>query len=294
MCMPNSSPTIAFLGFGEASRAFCASLAAQDKGIGFQAWDRLLDDDPSMKTAMKKHDVKIIRPAEFAKCDWIFSAVTADQSLLAAKDVAPQMRKDQIFVDLNSVSPARKQQTAELIEATGARYIDMAVMAPVHPRGHKTPVLIAGKTAQDFASTLTALEFDARVIGPDAGQATAIKMVRSLFVKGLEAITVECLLAAEASGCGDEISASLAKSFAGLGWPEFGEYEFERTLRHGVRRAAEMREVAATYNELGLHAPLAEAIADIQEKMGQISSTPDNSMAEILAARREAAHAKTT
>lgn len=292
--MRNTSLTIDFLGFGEAARAFRQSLSAQDETVGFRACDRLLDVDPTMKIAMVEHGASPIHPADFGSSDWIISAVTADQSLLAAQDVAGQIRRGQIFVDLNSVSPSRKRETAALIEAKGGIYIDMAVMAPVHPRGHKTPVLIAGKSARDFAPKLEAMGFNFRIIGAEVGQATAIKMVRSLFVKGLEAITVECLLAAEASGCAEEISSSLANSFAGLGWPEFGEYEFERTLQHGVRRAAEMREVAATYEELGLHTPLAHAIADIQDQMGQIPSTPDSTISEILEARRNATRVKIT
>ncbi len=80
------------------------------------------------------------------------------------------------------------------------------------------------------------------VVGETAGDATAVKMVRSLFVKGLEAITVEAALAAAASGCFDRVMTSLEKSYPGLGWPDNVSYNFERTLRHGARRAAEMRE----------------------------------------------------
>jgi 3-hydroxyisobutyrate dehydrogenase-like beta-hydroxyacid dehydrogenase len=119
---------------------------------------------------------------------------------------------------------------------------------------------VDGQTAE----RLKALDFQYEIIGAQVGAATAIKMVRSLFVKGLEVLTVETLLAAEASGCLPEIRDSLAKSYAGLGWPDFAHYEFERVLKHGVRRAAEMHECAATLHELGLHGELATAIAEVQ------------------------------
>jgi 3-hydroxyisobutyrate dehydrogenase-like beta-hydroxyacid dehydrogenase len=234
---------------------------------------------------MEECGVDAVRPDGLARADTIFSAVTADQSFLAARDVAPHLLQGMLFIDINSVSPQRKLATADLIEGRNGRYLDMAVMAPVHPRGHHTPVLVAGRDVEVLAPDLTRLDFDLRVVGNEVGRATAIKMVRSLFVKGLEAITVECLLAAEAAGCAEEIAASLATSFPGLGWPDFATYEFERTLKHGARRAAEMRESASTINDLGLHGALASAIADVQERMGAADVAADASLAEVLKAR---------
>jgi 3-hydroxyisobutyrate dehydrogenase-like beta-hydroxyacid dehydrogenase len=173
-----------------------------------------------------------------------------------------------VVIDINSVSPDRKRETSSRVEQAGALYLDMAVMAPVHPRRHQTPVLLAGPDAERLLPELLDLGFSGSVVGERPGAATAIKMVRSLFVKGLEAITVETLLAAEASGCFGEILASISGSFPGLDWPRFAEYQFERTTMHGQRRAAEMRESAATLDALGLHGELADAVADVQERMG--------------------------
>ncbi len=278
---------IGFIGFGEAARAFRESLAAVDPTLEFAAFDILLDSeagDGQCAAAMRAADVEIAIPADgLATADWIVSAVTADQSLLAAEAAAGWLRAGQVYFDINSVSPERKRRSADIVNARGAAYVDMAVMAPVHPRGHKTPVLIAGDAAGDIEGVLDGLGFDFDVVGSEPGAATAIKMVRSLFVKGLEAITVETLQAAAASSCFDYILKSLSTSFPGLGWPDFAEYQFERTLRHGRRRAAEMRESAATLNGLGLHGALANAIADIQEEMGRLGFAHD--MANELPAK---------
>lgn len=267
---------IAFLGFGEAARAFHASLAKNDPSLEFMAWDiLLLGEADDMRTAMTDRNVKIAEPAEFWQADWIFNAVTADQSYVALEQIVEHLQNGQLVIDINSVAPDKKRRSAALIEATGAQYLDMAVMAPVHPRLHQTPVLIAGKMVNDLAPILTEMAFDFRIISEDAGEATAIKMVRSLFVKGLEAITVETLLAAEASGCLDEITDSISKSYPGLGWPDFASYQFERTLTHGHRRAAEMRESAATLDNLGLTGSLAAEIANVQENMGAAEISGD-------------------
>jgi 3-hydroxyisobutyrate dehydrogenase-like beta-hydroxyacid dehydrogenase len=262
---------IGFIGFGEVGRALCDSLAGS--GISFAAYDLLLDDKEraeAMCAAMRERNVTIAEtPAGLRDADWIISAVTADQSLIAARSMLPHLVQGQVVIDLNSVSPGRKRQTAEEVRAAGAAYFDMAVMAPIHPRGHRTPVLLAGEEADRLAREMAALGFDCRVVGDRPGAATAIKMVRSVFVKGLEAITVEALLAAEASSCFEEILASLSSSYPGLDLPNTAPYQFERTLRHGARRAAEMRESAATLDALGLRGGIAAETAEIQERMGR-------------------------
>jgi 3-hydroxyisobutyrate dehydrogenase-like beta-hydroxyacid dehydrogenase len=279
---------IGFLGYGEAARAFHEGLSRP--GLKVIAYDILLDqDDRDMRAAMTARDAQPVARSGLADADWIFSAVTADQSLLAVEPLLAHLRQGQLLIDMNSVSPDRKRETAKVVEATGARYLDMAVMAPVHPKKHATPVLIAGQDAEQVLPELTALGFSANIAGTEPGKATAIKMVRSLFVKGLEAITVEALLAARASGCFDEILASLSGSYPGLGWPDFASYQFERTTRHGKRRAAEMRESGATLDALGLCGGLAREIAAVQDSMGQCGPGDEDSLAErvgsVLSAR---------
>jgi 3-hydroxyisobutyrate dehydrogenase-like beta-hydroxyacid dehydrogenase len=264
--------TIAFLGFGEAARAFRETLAAADPGLAFLAWDIELDgpEAQAMQAAMAAHGAaQAAGPDGLGAADWIVSAVTADQSLAAVEPLLPALGPGRLVVDINSVSPGRKRETSARVEAREAAYLDMAVMAPVHPRGHRTPVLVAGGGLGAARAPLDRLGFAWREAGAEPGAATAVKMVRSLFVKGLEAITVEALLAAERSGCFEEILNSLSESYPGLGWPGIADYHFERTLTHGTRRAAEMRESATTLDELGLNGALAAEIAEVQARMGE-------------------------
>lgn len=264
---------ITFIGFGEAARAFCDSLQATGRGHSFAAFDRITS--PEMAEAMAARATRqAATPGEAVTgADWIISAVTADQSLIAAQSVADYVTQGQIFIDINSVSPDRKKKTAEVLAAHHAGYLDMAVMAPVHPKGHATPVLTAGSVAESLHETLLDLGFVGEVVGSEPGEATAVKMLRSLFVKGLEAITVECALAAVASGVYDRVIGSLQRSYPGLDWPDNVIYNFERTMRHGTRRAAEMRESAATLDALGLTGDLAMQISAVQDKMGALPLT---------------------
>lgn len=265
---------IAFIGFGEAARAFVETLRGD--GVSFSAYDILTARaaDAEMREAAARLGVALAAdPLEAVEgADWVISAVTADDSLDAAGSVAAALAGGQVFVDINSVSAGRKQETARIVCAGDAAYVDMAVMAPVHPRGHRTPVLVAGPACTAIEPRLRALGFEFTVVGDEIGGATSIKMLRSLFVKGLEAITVQTLLAATTAGRFDEVYASLSKSFPALGWPDFPLYQLERVARHGVRRAAEMRQSAETMAELGFPAgrDLAAAIAGLQQAVGEL------------------------
>lgn len=274
---------IGFLGYGEAARAFHEGLSRP--GLAFTAYDILVErGDGAVADAIRNRGGTVaVTIVELTEADWIFSAVTADQSLIAVKPLLPHLRHGQVLIDINSVSPDRKRKTAAAVEAAGATYLDMAVMAPVHPRKHQTPVLIAGNAVERLLPELEALGFSVSIAGSAPGAATAIKMVRSLFVKGLEAITVETLLAAQAAGCFEEILASLSGSFPGLDWPKFAEYQFERTTIHGKRRAAEMQESAATLDLLGLNGNLAREIAGVQDSMGDLGAGRGSSLEEIVA-----------
>jgi 3-hydroxyisobutyrate dehydrogenase-like beta-hydroxyacid dehydrogenase len=274
---------IGFLGYGEAARAFHEGLSRP--GLVFIAYDILLErgDEAIADAIRKRGGIAAGTIAALAEADWIFSAVTADQSLLAVAPLLSHLRQGQMLIDINSVSPDRKRQVAVLVEAAGATYLDMAVMAPVHPRKHQTPVLIAGNIAERILPELESLGFSVSVAGSTPGAATTIKMIRSLFVKGLEAITVETLLAAKAAGCFEEILGSLSGSFPGLGWPKFAEYQFERTTLHGKRRAAEMQESAVTFDALGLNGNLAREIAAVQDRMDDASGGKGDSLEETVA-----------
>jgi 3-hydroxyisobutyrate dehydrogenase-like beta-hydroxyacid dehydrogenase len=278
---------IAFIGFGEAGRAFAESL--RQAGVAeLAAYDVLFDtegmDGPTARAAQQRGVSAAVNPAEaVAGAEWVISAVTASSSLEAARRAAPHLRPAHVFIDINSVSPGAKRASAEAVTASGAAYLDMAVMGPVHPRGHRTPVLIAGHKAEALHPALARSGFNCEVVGRMPGEATAIKMVRSVFMKGLEAAMVEMLLAARRAGCAERVLTSLADTYPGLDWESFPRYELERVSRHGVRRAAEMRESAATLEELGLSGAFASAVAETQQRIGALDlKTPGLDLIEEI------------
>jgi 3-hydroxyisobutyrate dehydrogenase-like beta-hydroxyacid dehydrogenase len=204
---------------------------------------------------------------------------------MAARDCGA-MPKGMLWLDGNSCSPGSKRQAEEIIHAKGGRYVDLAIMAPVHPAGVRVPVLVSGPHAAAATDLLLRLGMNARAVGPLVGQASAIKMLRSVVIKGLEAITTECLLAARDVGVDAEVLASLQASDPGIDWAARSAYNLERMTSHGRRRAAEMDEVVRFLAELGLPAEMALATTVWQDRLGalglDLADVPAASRADLL------------
>jgi 3-hydroxyisobutyrate dehydrogenase-like beta-hydroxyacid dehydrogenase len=270
--MHDVKPVLCFIGFGEAGQAIASGL--RDAGVEtMAAWD-ILFPQPEGEKLRHAGDAIGVRCATSAAdavrgADMIISAVTAASSLDAAQSVKSHVAGAPIFLDINSVSPGRKQDTAKLL-GDKARYVDVAVLAPIHPARHQTPMLLAGPYAQEIAPSLSALTMKVSIAGPETGAAAAIKMVRSVMIKGIEALTLECFLAASRGGVVDEVAASLKNNYPGLDWAKVIPYNLERMANHGEWRAAEMEESADTLRELGVEPLMATATVKRQREMGQI------------------------
>jgi len=267
-----NTPRVSFIGFGEAGQAIASGL--RETGIErIAAWDILFPEKSGerLRAAGENIGVRLANSAAevVAETDMIISAVTAASSLEAARSVEPHLKGNPYYLDINSVSPGRKQETAKLL-GEHARYVDVAVVAPIRPACHRTPMLIAGPHAEQISPLLRELEMQLTVVGDATGQAAAIKMIRSVMIKGIEALTLECFLAASRAGVLDEVTASLKNNYPGIDWPKMSEYNLERMASHGERRAAEMEESAATLRELGLDPLMVEATVTRHREMGSI------------------------
>jgi 3-hydroxyisobutyrate dehydrogenase-like beta-hydroxyacid dehydrogenase len=274
--MQNGKPAICFIGFGEAGQAIASGL--RDEGVqSLTAWDVLfpVGDGEKLRQAAQAIGVRCAASAAEAVsgADIVISAVTAASSVTAAQSVKQHLSQAPFFLDINSVSPGRKQDTAKLL-GEAARYVDVAVLAPIHPARHKTPALLAGPHVEAIAPMLAALGMRASIAGTETGAAAAIKMVRSVMIKGIEALTLECFLAASRAGVVEEVAASMKNNYPGLDWAKIVPYNLERMASHGERRAAEMEESADTLRELGVEPLMTMATVRRQREMGQIGKQP--------------------
>ncbi len=189
------------------------------------------------------------------------------------------IKKGTYFFDLNSCAPSSKQNSCKSIEANGGSYIDVAVMAPVYAKKHLVPLIISGDKAFQAHAILEKLPMDVKIIKGPVGRASSIKMVRSILVKGLEALTAECALAAVEADVLDEVFNSLSAEHPHFDIIKHSIYNFERSLSHGKRRAEELKEVSKMLEDLRLANHMSKATAIWQNNIGSLEKT--NSMSEI-------------
>ena len=289
----NNAPVIAFIGFGEAAQAFVEGFGQARPGrlVGY---DRKTDVAALREAKLNEFARLTVAPRDnlakaLADADIVISVVTADQSLAAARAAALSIRPGARFFDFNSVSPSTKQAARDAIVGSKARYADVAVAAPVRPALLAVPLLVcADKDADAMTGELVALGFNAKLVPGGVGRASAIKMIRSIMIKGMEALTAECLLSAYAAGVEDEILASLDGSFPGFDWTRRADYNLDRMMVHGQRRAAEMEESARTARDLGLGGGMAAATAVWQARIGALdlplTDTLESKARNLLAA----------
>jgi len=283
--MPDSTVaagSIAFIGFGEAARAFLDGWRSQP---GFNArvsaYDIKTDSADADVRAAKRADYAAANvigassaPEAVAGAEAVFSVVTADQAHEAAVAALPGLARGVLFLDCDSCAPQTKARTAKKVDAAGGRYVDVAVMAPVHPRLHRTPLLISGPHARAAAAALAALDMSAAIHDGPVGSSSAVKMIRSIMMKGLEALVCECVLAGRKAGVIETVLDSLDDSYPGFDWKKRSAYMLERVMTHGVRRAAEMREVALTVDLLGLDGAMSRASVGWQQAIGDLALRP--------------------
>ncbi len=291
------SERIAFIGFGEAGQTISRGLLGDAKPA-IRAYDILFGQPAGapLEAAARGLGVGLARDHADAvrEADLVLLTVTASSSLQAAKSCLPGLNKGQLFLDMNSVSPQRKIETAALVAPSGAAYVDVAVMAPAAPYLHKVPCLIGGPGAAALAPRAAALGMKMEFVSSEVGQASAIKMFRSIVVKGMEALLLESMVAASEYQVEARVLASLQETFPGIDWEKLAGYMIERVVSHGKRRAAEMREVAATLEGIGMDPTMATATATRQQWLAdlgvkeRLKGRKTEDRAELVRAIREA------
>jgi len=271
--MSSNKPRLCFIGFGEAGQAIASGL--HEAGVEqIAAWDILFHDErgAALKQAGEKIGARLASSAAdaVANSDIIVSAVTAGSSIDAAQSVAPHLSGNPYFLDVNSVSPGRKREAAKVLERA-ARYVDVAILAPIHPQRHQAPLLLAGPHAAAVLPLLIdELDMRGTIASEQVGAAAALKMIRSVMIKGIEALTAECFLAAQRAGIAEEVAASLHNNYPTLDWDKVISYNLERMASHGIRRAEEMEQVAATLIELGIAPLMTGGAVKRQREMGEL------------------------
>jgi len=251
-----STHRFAFIGFGEAGPILADGLAASGAKV-IAVYDILIGDPKTVakiEDKARSHGIVAAKtPKEAVEgAEVVISAVVSSESVAAAKSVAPHLKPGQFYLDINSASPNVKKQVAKLIEASGASFVEAAVMDLIPPKGHKTPMLLAGREAKSLEGILRQYGMQVDAIGTAVGEASAVKMARSVFLKGFTAILLESLVAASKVGAEERVLDSLQTTFPEMNWRKVADYYANRLVKHAKRQSAEMHEVAETLTGLGV------------------------------------------
>jgi 3-hydroxyisobutyrate dehydrogenase-like beta-hydroxyacid dehydrogenase len=246
---------VSVLGLGEAGSRLAADLVAA--GAEVHAFDPVVALAPA----------GIIRAPDAASAvggaDVVLSLTTAAAALAAAESVVSALEPGSVYADLNTSSPALKRDLASLLASGDRRFADVALLGAVQGRGLETPALASGPGAEAFADLFRPLGMPVEVVSPEAGDAAALKLLRSVFMKGLAAAAVESTRAAEAAGHEEWLRAQVAEV---IGEPLL-ERLLEGSRRHAVRRVEEMEAASALLRELGIEPHVAAASAALLSEL---------------------------
>lgn len=265
---------IGIVGYGEVGKTFALGLREQVAQVA--AWD-LKFAQPATAAAETghagQHGVRACASMQelCEASDLVISAVTASNTLAVAEEAARFLRPGTIFLDLNSASPGTKQQCGAAVDARGASYVEAGVMTSVPPYGIRVPMLLGGAQAAALAEVLAGWGMDAKAVSDKLGVASAIKMCRSVMIKGLEALVIESYATARAYGVEDHVLPTLQETFPSIDWSRQGAYFFSRVVQHGQRRAEEMREAANTVREAGFEPLMTAGIAAKQQWVADLA-----------------------
>lgn len=237
---------------GQAGSAIAADLASAGAEVtGF---------DPAVPAAPDGVEMAASAAEAARECDAVLSLNSAAAAVPAAESVSAEI-SGALFADLNTAAPARKLEVAAIAAAAGAEFADVGLIGPVPGNGLRTPALVSGPGAQRFERIFGELGMPVTVVGPEPGEASARKLARSVFAKGLAASVGEALAAAERLGCGewmhDELERTLTDADAAL-----LQRLIEGSRAHAARRVEEMEAATQMLTELEVEPRIAAASRD--------------------------------
>ena len=254
---------IGFIGYGEA--AYNISLGLGQEGItGIQATDAMMDHavmGQQVHSRAQQANVTLISSAvEVAQwADVLFAAVPSSFTLDVCREVKDVLRVGQLYIDVSASTPAVKESIWEQVKDTGVLFVDAAMLGSLPKDKHQVPITASGNGAAKFHEVMTPHGMKITLAGEKAGAASAIKLVRSIFMKGIASLMIEMLQAADAYGVSDEVVASIGKSMDNIPFTSHLDRLVTGSALHCTRRAAELKGSIAMLSEAGLSSEMTAA-----------------------------------
>ena len=254
---------LGFIGFGGAGYGLAKGL--RQAGVAAVFYYDRMQTTPPYAAAIGSHAAEIGAVAEktagdlAGRTDVLFSCVTGSMAVSVAREIAPFLSSAHLYIDVNTASPEVMEAVAAVVEPTGALFVDAAMMGAIPTFLQRVPILASGIGAELFRERLTPYGMKIRVIGEKPGEASAIKLFRSIFTKGLLSLFLELLPIAHRYGVDETVLASLAESLDGVPLLETARQQMTKGVVNAGRMAHEMEEVVATLEAMGAPAAMSRA-----------------------------------
>lgn len=254
---------IGFIGYGEA--AFNISLGLGQEGItGIRATDAMMDHPvmgQQVSSRAQQANVTLVRSSvEVAQwADVLFAAVPSSFTLDVCREIKDVLRPGQLYIDVSASTPAAKESIWEMVQSTGVLFVDAAMLGSLPKDKHQVPITASGNGAAKFHEVMTPHGMKITLAGEKAGAASAIKLVRSIFMKGIASLMVEMLQAADAYGVSDEVVTSIGKSMDNIPFTSHLDRLVTGSALHCTRRAAELKGSVAMLSEAKLSSEMTTA-----------------------------------
>ncbi len=273
---------ITISGFGDVGQTYAAALLEQGfEPIIFHPAPKAI----ALKSA-KRLDLTIqTNPSKaFSECNLVLNVTPGSQALSAALLALPFLKPDTLFADFSSAAPKALLDAAAHFAPNC--YVDVAIMGSVSIHKHKTPLITSGAGALHLQQILNPLGFQIEVLADSQpGEATALKLVRSILTKGMDAVIVECLLIAEALGLRNTLLGQI-KDLDKSTLSELISMFISTHAPHALRRQQEMQTIEETLSDLGVPLIVTQSVIKRYSRtiatLGSNASLPSNPKGESL------------
>ncbi|MBU8598829.1 3-hydroxyisobutyrate dehydrogenase [Niallia circulans] len=264
---------VGFLGFGEA--AYELSNGLRKEGLKhIKAYDVMISHKTAgalIKKRAEEADVQLVASVRelITDMDVLFVAVPASKALEVSLNIRSELKGESfLYVDVSASNPSIKQEIEKKLEKVNIPFVDAAMLGPLPVYKHKVPISASGNGIQEFIDKMTPYHMNISAVGSKAGDASAIKLIRSIFMKGIVGLYLETLQASETYNVSQEVLSSLAETMDSHNFMDTLNRLVTSSAIHAERRAYELQNSVDMLKEVGINSDLTKAA---KEKLVELS-----------------------
>ncbi|MCL7748841.1 NAD(P)-dependent oxidoreductase [Halalkalibacter alkaliphilus] len=266
---------LGFIGFGEA--AFEMSMGLKGEGLkNVVAFDPLWNDTKFGQLIQERaNNAEVIlkkAPDEVVSTvDVVIVAVPADKALAVSQSLLPNIKVDSIYVDVSASTPDVKLEISQCLNEKGTSFVDAAMMGPLPVYKHQVPMLASGNGTDRFIDMMSAYSMNISKVSDTAGEASAVKLIRSIFMKGLPSLLIEMLEAARKFNVEELVIKSISETMDSKTFEETMNRLVTGTSIHALRRSVELQGTIKMLEKAKLDHLMSKGACEKLQQLGEFN-----------------------